>query len=136
MFGQSRTGKITGQRIHHLNAINQSGDHNPVFMLSFIGTLPLTNYLHYAKPLHTRLILLSIASLIYITGTFGVTIFGNVPLNNTQAAFDFQKANIQEITHQRLKFEEIWNCLYAITVAAVTALSFVIVACFCNDKNY
>lgn len=112
---------------------------NPVFMLSFMGTLillPLSTYLHYSKPLPTRFILLSIASLIYVIGTFGITIFGNVPLNDTLANFDIQKAEGKEITDQRLNFEGSWNRLHSIrTVAAITALSVVIIACLYDEKN-
>lgn len=112
---------------------------NPVFMLSFIGTLlllPLSTYLHYTKSFPARFIFLFIASLIYIIGTFGVTIFGNVPLNDALASFNLQEANIHEIANERSKFEESWNRLHTIrTFAAVTALSFVIIACLPTDNN-
>lgn len=112
---------------------------NPVFMLSFIGTvilLPLSAYLHYAKPLPVRFILLSIASSIYIVGTFGITIFGNVPLNDALAKFNIAEATIQEIADGRSKFEGPWNRFHAVrTIAAATALSFVIIACLCDEKN-
>ncbi|MFC6196062.1 DUF1772 domain-containing protein [Dyadobacter subterraneus] len=76
---------------------------NPVFMLSFIGTLvllPLAACQFYSQSLSTRFIFLIVAALIFITGTFGVTIFGNVPLNNALAAFDINSASIQEIATQ------------------------------------
>lgn len=112
---------------------------NPVFMLSFIGTLlllPTSTYLHYTGSFPARFIFLLIASLIYIIGTFGVTIFGNVPLNDALASFNLQKANIQEIADERSKFEESWNRLHTIrTFAAVTSLSLIIIACLYTDKN-
>ncbi|GLU53522.1 anthrone oxygenase family protein [Dyadobacter frigoris] len=112
---------------------------NPVFILSFMGTLillPLCTYLHYARPFPARFVLLGIASLIYITGTFGITILGNVPLNDTLASYDIKAASINEIADQRIKFEVPWNRLHTIrTVAAVTALSLVIIACLYDHKN-
>ncbi|WP_159471473.1 DUF1772 domain-containing protein [Dyadobacter sp. 3J3] len=112
---------------------------NPVFMLSFMGTLvmlPLSAYLSYTRALPIRFVFLGIASIIYITGTFGVTIFGNVPLNETLGAFHIESATIREIADPRIKFEESWNRLHTIrTIAAVTALLFVIAACLCDDRN-
>jgi uncharacterized membrane protein len=37
------------------------------------------------------------ASLIYLIGVFGVTLLGNVPLNNTLASFSISTATIEEI---------------------------------------
>src|SRR5688572_10813811 len=57
---------------------------NPVFFISFMGTLillPLCTYLHYRQPVSPKFILLLIATALYLVGVFGVTIFGNVPLN-------------------------------------------------------
>ena len=112
---------------------------NPAFMLSFMGTLillPVTTCLHFAKPLPVRFILLCIASLIYITGTFGTTIFGNVPLNDALANFDISTATIHEISEERSKFEQPWNRLHSIrTLSALAAFSIVIIACLFEEKN-
>src|SRR4051812_25032073 len=68
---------------------------NPVFFAAFLGTallLPLSTYLAYShpKPVSLRFWLLLVASAVYIIGVIGVTIGGNVPLNETLDAFDVQ----------------------------------------------
>lgn len=104
---------------------------NPIFFLSFAGTaflLPLSTYLHYGQPM--RFWLLLIASAIYIIGSFGVTIAGNVPLNDALDNFQLSTASIQEITTQRIRFEKPWNNFHTVrTLATIISLVLVIIAC-------
>src|SRR6185436_7442102 len=68
---------------------------NPVFFISFFGTLamlPLSAYLHYGQPPYMRFWCLLTATIVYLIGVFGVTIFGNVPLNETLAVFNLHSA--------------------------------------------
>jgi uncharacterized membrane protein len=106
---------------------------NPVFFASFMGTLillPLCTYLHYRQPLSPKFIILLIATTLYLTSVFGVTIFGNVPLNEGLAKFDFSIASIEDISRERINFEKPWNRLHHIrTVASVVTLVLVIIAC-------
>jgi uncharacterized membrane protein len=106
---------------------------NPLFFASFMGTLfmlPLSTYLHYRQAHDTRFILLLIATLIYAAGTFGVTMFGNVPLNNILDKFNITTASTTEISTQREIFEKPWILLHNIrTVAAVISLILVIIGC-------
>src|SRR5690349_3161714 len=63
---------------------------NPVFMWSFMGTLillPVCCYFNFQTPRFTWLLA---ATLVYAIGTFGVTIMGNVPLNEQLAAINLQ----------------------------------------------
>jgi uncharacterized membrane protein len=53
-------------------------------------------------------LLLAVSGL-YFIGIFGVTIFGNVPLNNQLAQFDISNASPNEISALRLTFEPAWN---------------------------
>jgi uncharacterized membrane protein len=70
------------------------------------------------------------ASALYLVAVFGVTIFGNVPLNNALDAFHLQSATAQEIAAQRAKFEAAWNNLNMIrTIASILAIVLVIIAC-------
>jgi len=87
---------------------------NPVFFAAFFGApilLPLSVFLHYEQPLTMRFWFLLAATIIYLIGTFGVTIFGNVPLNNTLDRFNLQSASEEEIAVQRDNFEGQWNNL-------------------------
>lgn len=101
---------------------------NPLFFFSFMGTvflLPLSTWLQYASSgTNTRFLLLLLASIIYLTGTFGVTMFGNVPLNDALDRVDLSSA-----TAARAQFETMWNKLNTIrTVASFVALALTIVA--------
>ncbi|PWV56807.1 putative membrane protein [Chitinophaga sp. S165] len=106
---------------------------NPVFFMSFIGTallLPLSTWLHYGPDLNARFWLLLLASVVYLAGTFGVTMFGNVPLNEALDAFNLSSATAQELAAQRARFEGPWNNLNIIrTIAGIVALILIILAC-------
>jgi uncharacterized membrane protein len=106
---------------------------NPAFFMSFMGTLvllPLSTWLQYNHAAPTRFYLLLGATLLYGIGSFGVTIFGNVPLNNMLDAFRIESVSPEVLSRQRVSFEEPWNRLHSIrTVANVLALILVIMAC-------
>ena len=106
---------------------------NPVFFISFLGTailLPVSTFFHYDQPSSHRFLLLLAATLTYCIGGLGVTIFGNVPLNNTLAAFNLQSASEEAIVAQRVKFEGRWNNLNIIrTLTSTASLVLVIIAC-------
>jgi uncharacterized membrane protein len=110
---------------------------NPLFFTSFMGTLlllPLCTFLHYGQPATVRFWILLAATLIYVIGTFGVTILGNVPLNDALAKFNMQSASIEDISRQRIKFEGPWNKLHTIrTIAGIICLILVIIACWSNS---
>lgn len=108
---------------------------NPVFFMSFIGAallLPLCTYIQYSPTFNARFWLLLSATIIYLTGTFGVTAFGNVPLNDMLDQFPLTTASLQDIARMRARFEQPWVYLHTIrTVAGVITLVLVIVACLC-----
>ncbi len=106
---------------------------NPIFFAAFFGApilLPLCMFLHYGQPFPARFWFLLAATVIYLIGTFGVTIFGNVPLNNRLDRFDLQMASEAEIAVQRAGFERRWNNLNTIrTVSSTLAIMLVIISC-------
>jgi uncharacterized membrane protein len=106
---------------------------NPVFLLCFLGTallLPLNVYLHYRPSLPARFWLLLAAALLYIVGVIGITMGGNVPLNEALDAFRLETASPEEIARQRQVFEAPWNRLNAIrTVASLLAFGLTVAAC-------
>ena len=131
-------GKLSDREyINAMNAIN-TAILNPVFFLSFMGTLvllPLSTFLNYAPGHNTRFILLFIAAIIYAIGVFGVTIFGNVPLNNALARVNTATASSDELSTYRLMFEGPWVFLHTIrTLANVVSLILVIVSCCIESK--
>jgi len=105
---------------------------NPIFFAAFFGApilLPLSAFLHYGQPLPARFWFL-LAAIIYLIGIFGVTIFGNFPLNNTLDRFDLQAASEVKLAVQREGFEKRWNNLNMIrTVSSTLAVILVVMAC-------
>lgn len=106
---------------------------NPVFFISFLGTavlLPVCSYLHYNPVITNRFWFLLAATIIYLIGVLGVTIFGNIPLNENLAGFNLQTALPETIALQRTKFEIPWNNLNTIrTASSILAIILVIIAC-------
>lgn len=104
---------------------------NPIFFAAFFGApvfLIISTVLHYNQSL--RFTLLLAATAIYLIGTFGVTIFGNVPLNNTLDRFDLESAGVEEIALQRANFETRWSNLNTIrTVSSTLAMILIVIAC-------
>jgi uncharacterized membrane protein len=105
---------------------------NPLFFASFMGTLfllPISAYLNFTSIQSPRFLLLLAAAIVYSIGSFGVTIFGNVPLNDMLANVDLKTAAIDEISMARQNFENPWNVLHTIrTIATIISLLFCIIA--------
>src|SRR5688500_11418438 len=77
-------GQLSDDRyIASMQAINRA-ILNPIFFATFIGTLallPLCTWLCYERLSTGQWTLMVIASIVYFVGVFGVTVLGNVPLN-------------------------------------------------------
>jgi len=104
---------------------------NPVFFLTFLGTvvlLPLAAWYNYQPQPSARCWYLLAAAVLYIVGTFGVTIAGNVPLNDALDKFNVNSASVEEIAQQREAFETKWNMFHAIRTITniISALSAII----------
>ena len=103
---------------------------NPVFFASFMGTLillPLSTWLGRGHLSSTQFYYFLAASIIYIIGAFGVTIAGNVPLNEALDRFDISSATTEQIKLHRQQFESKWNQLHLIrTLASVASFLLVI----------
>lgn len=110
---------------------------NPVFFATFMGTvllLPVATWLNYGQPVSVRFWLLVAASVVYIVGVFGLTMFGNVPLNNALAAIDIGNSSASDLLKHREAFEMPWNKLHSIrTIANIAAFALVVIACVKKD---
>ena len=106
---------------------------NPYFFITFMGSLvvlPVATWLSYDKSALLTFYLLLAATGLYVIGVFGVTIFGNVPLNEALDALNLKGATVDEIAKQRSIFETAWNRLHTIrTIAAVVSFALVLMAC-------
>ena len=104
---------------------------NPVFFAAFFGApifLIISTVFHYNQSPPFALLLA--ATVIYTIGTFGVTIFGNVSMNNILDRFNLESATDEEIAQQRANFERRWNNLNHIrTVSSTIAVILVVIAC-------
>ena len=105
---------------------------NPVFFCIFFGPLlllPLSSWAARNGTGSPNFVLLTIATVVYITGVIGVTVAGNVPLNEALEAFQIKSAAPEELHRQRMLFEAPWNRMHAIrTFAAVLSLVLVLLS--------
>ena len=99
---------------------------NPTFMLSFMGSLiilPVISYMTFKSGSGLIFPCVLTATILYIVGVFGVTMFYNVPLNEKVAAFDIQNATEAQLRIMRSGFEGSWNKWHLIrTMAAVACV--------------
>jgi uncharacterized membrane protein len=105
---------------------------NPYFLISFIGLvfiLPITTVIIYKQQINASFYLMLSATLIYIVGVFGVTLFCNVPLNEQLAKFNISTATTNEILKMRQLFETSWNSYHmARTISAIVSFSLAIIS--------
>jgi uncharacterized membrane protein len=124
--------------INAMQSINKAIQ-NPLFFISFLGAallLPICCYLQYSNALPTKFYLLLAAAAIYLVGVIGVTILGNVPLNEALDKFNTTTSSTQEITAQRIAFEVKWNTLHTIrTIAAFISLVLVLITFMANKQE-
>ncbi len=101
---------------------------NPYFFLSFMGSLvllPVATWFTYKGASPISFYFLLAATIVYAVGVFGITVFGNVPLNNLLEQFDISLASAEIISAMRKKFEDSWNVLHHIRTYAAM-LSFLL----------
>ena len=106
---------------------------NPWFFLSFMGSfvvVPLTTWLYYQSNGHDATFYLLLgASIVYVLGVFGLTVAGNVPLNNSLDRLELGRVTQQEIKAKRLDFEIPWNRFHLTrTLANAVAFAMLILA--------
>lgn len=111
---------------------------NPVFFMSFIGTLvllPVSTWLSYQELPSIRFWYFLAAAIIYIVAVFGVTMAGNVPLNEALDKFNIGGASPAQVAQQRLQFEAKWNMLNTIrTIGSVASLLLAILGCLARSR--
>lgn len=101
---------------------------NPVFFIFFFGLvilLPLLCYLNFSSPLSGRFWIITAATIIYMAGIMAVTIFGNVPMNNSLEVLHIESMNARDMSLFRDNFENTWNRLNMIRTIS-SAISFLL----------
>ncbi|SKC96242.1 Uncharacterized membrane protein [Chitinophaga ginsengisegetis] len=112
---------------------------NPAFIVSFLGApvlLPLATWLN-ARPAFTRRSgYLLAATLIFVIGSFGVTVLSNIPLNDKLAAFHTEGASAAQLHDMRVAFATPWNNWHLVrTLAGIAALVLLVMACLQRDAK-
>ncbi|MEO9893203.1 anthrone oxygenase family protein [Aurantibacter sp.] len=105
---------------------------NPIFFTVFFGSLivlTINAINHYDSKLLFWLVLA--AAIIYSIGTFGVTVFGNVPLNNELKALELSNLSLTELNNFRDYYESLWNHYHNIrTISAMITFIILLIALF------
>lgn len=96
---------------------------NPAFVVPFMG-IPLVlggaAVMQFRAGDHRRGWLLAGATATYVVGVLGVTIGGNVPLNDALDAFDLRGSTSDAIEQRRATYERPWNRWHHLrTIASV-----------------
>ena len=111
---------------------------NPAFFLIFFGSmicLSITSIYEFNSNKVTFWMLLA-SSATYLLGTIGVTVFGNVPLNDALDVIDLSKQGIDQLAKFRQAYELKWNKLHMIrTVFAVISFVLSLLAVFSFSKT-
>jgi len=91
--------------------------------------LPIAAWITYKGGNPVPFYFMLAAVILYAVGVFGVTIAGNVPLNDMLDKFDIGNASAEAIQDMRQKFEVKWNLLQHVrTYAAILAFTSAIIS--------
>lgn len=110
---------------------------NPAFFLVFFGSLlalAISTIQHFNSGIPFWWLLA--ATIAYLLGTFGVTVFGNVPLNDALDVLNLAELSETKIVDFRKSYEGKWNRLHLIrTVFAVLSFLFSLIVLFTQVKT-
>ena len=105
---------------------------NIYFFIVFIGLLlllPTSTWLSYSVNNKATFYLMLTATLFYFVGVFGVTILGNVPLNNQLAKINLANTSEETLSTFRNHFESNWTKYHLIrTLASIVSFLLTILA--------
>ncbi|MEM6725223.1 MAG: DUF1772 domain-containing protein [Bacteroidota bacterium] len=110
---------------------------NPAFFLSFFGApivLGISTWQHHGTGQSFWFLLA--ATLVYLFGTFAVTAFGNVPLNDALDVLDLAELTTADQEKFRNHYESKWNRLHVIrTVFSVLSFGLSLMAAFVSGPS-
>lgn len=116
--------------IETMQAINRAII-NPAFMVIFMGTLLMQIISVYQFRGTSPFWWMLAATLIYAAGTVGVTMLGNVPLNDSLDATRLADFSSEQIESIRSSYERPWNWLHTVrTFFAVISFTLMQLAAF------
>lgn len=135
------SGLVQVSNHHYLAAFQQMNRAilNPVFFVPFFGQaiiLPILTYQVYRSPSADGFQYLLAATLLYWLGCMAVTMFGNVPLNNTLEVLQIDLMLTEQRADFRSKFEQKWNQLNWIrTICTLLSLVYLVLVCLQNNPK-
>jgi uncharacterized membrane protein len=107
---------------------------NPLFLGAFmlpLALLPYVTFTYGGEYASLKFLLFAGASLAYILGMFGITMFGNVPMNDRLAKVAVNNASDADIHAARAKYEKPWNRLHTLrTWAGIISVVLLVCAAF------
>jgi uncharacterized membrane protein len=106
---------------------------NPGFFVIFFGSLLFliaSTYLQYQEAgVNSLFLIVLLAALIYLIGTFGVTAFGNVRLNESLDAINLSSLDSEQLETIRKGYEAKWNHLHTIrTTCSVLSFATILIS--------
>ncbi len=105
---------------------------NPMFLFVFflpLITIPLTAFFTYDSAGAFEWSIICLSALLYATGCVGVTISGNVPLNELLENSDLVNNSAQQLAQLRASIEGKWNLFNLIrTIASAGSFSLLVIA--------
>jgi len=104
---------------------------NPMFIMTFFGPslLGIISLIAFRGESGALIWVMIVAVAIYFFGVVLVTIFGNVPLNNTLDATELSSAGRVDLKTLRNLFEVKWNRLHGIrTISALVSFVLLIIS--------
>lgn len=117
--------------LRSFQSINR-GIQNGYFFASFMGTLlllPIAAWYSRQPQNGATFYLFIAATLLYFIGVFGITIFGNVPLNDALDKFDITTASQKDMADMRGIFEKSWNSYHTLrTIASILSFGLAVLA--------
>ncbi len=123
------------QSFQHINTAIM----NPVFLFCFMAPLillPASTLMLFRQGGSSAWSWALAGTIIYVIAVFGVTIAGNVPLNDMLAKMDLANAAVQTLATDRAAFEPRWNNFHSIrTIANIISLACLIISCFLTMKR-
>src|SRR5699024_1048122 len=105
---------------------------NPAFFIIFLGPVLLllvSSLLQLREAINASFWLMLCATVAYLTGTVGVTVLGNVPLNNVLDPVMMNDLSVKELKRIRHSFESKWNSFHAVrTVFSIISFILLLIA--------
>ncbi|MEY8849232.1 DUF1772 domain-containing protein [Psychroserpens sp. XS_ASV72] len=129
VLGTKKVGDVT--YLEAMQSINRE-ILNPVFFIVFFGSL-IALVANTCFQFNNRSVfwLILIATVIYFFGTFGVTAFGNVPLNNELDALNINQLNASKLKRFRTYYETNWNQYHNIrTLSNLVSFTLLLISIF------